>query len=63
MVKEGTVGKWSLFATSPKRFGCIAELYATSVAAAARAAALRQDGYTVDVTLSKLQTDDLKPTL
>jgi hypothetical protein len=42
MVPEGTLGKWSLWARHPKRLGGIAELFATTEAAAARAADLRQ---------------------
>ena len=53
MVPEGTPGKWSLWATHPARLGAVAELYPSTVAAAARAADLRQAGYTVEVTLSK----------
>lgn len=55
MVKEGTPGIWSLFATHPQHLGAVAELYASSVAAAARATSLRLIGYTVDVTLAPLK--------
>ena len=50
MVPEGTPGKWSLWAIHPERLGAIAELYATLGAAEARAADLRQAGYTVTVS-------------
>jgi hypothetical protein len=53
MAPEGTPGKWSLWATHPDRLGAVAELYATKVAAAARAADLRQGGYDVAVTVTK----------
>lgn len=53
MVSEGTPGKWSLWATHPKRLGGIAELYATTAAASARAADLRQAGYLVEIFLSR----------
>ena len=53
MAPEGTPGKWSLWATHPKRLGAVAELYATTGAAAARAADLREAGYSVDITASK----------
>jgi hypothetical protein len=53
MVPEGTPGKWSLWASHPKRLASIAELFATTRAAAARAADLRQAGYTVEVFLSR----------
>jgi len=53
MASEGTPGKWSIWATHPERLGAIAELYSTTTAAAARAADLRQAGYTVEVTLVK----------
>ena len=53
MAPEGTPGKWSLWATHHERLGAIAELYATMVAAGARAADLRQAGYDVAVTLAK----------
>ena len=53
MVPEGTPGKWSLWARHPKRLGGIAELFATTEAAAARAADLRQAGYLVQVFLSR----------
>ena len=53
MVPEGTLGKWSIWATHPKRLGGIAELYATEASVAARAADLRHAGYLVDVFLSR----------
>ena len=53
MVPEGTPGKWSLWATHPKRLGGIAELYATIGAASGKAADLRQAGYVVEVFLSR----------
>jgi hypothetical protein len=53
MVPEGTPGKWSLWATHLKRLSSIAELFATTEAAAARAADLRLAGYTVEVFLSR----------
>lgn len=53
MVAEGTAGKWSLWATHPKRLGGIAELYATEAPAASRAAELRQLGYKVEIFLSR----------
>lgn len=53
MVSEGTPGKWSLWATHPKRLGGIAELYATEAFVAARAADLRHAGYLVDIFLSR----------
>ena len=53
MVPEGTLGKWSLWATHHKRLGGVAELSATDAAAAARAADLRQAGYKVEVFLSR----------
>jgi hypothetical protein len=53
MAPEGTLGKWSLWATHPDRLGAIAELYATKVAASVRADDLRQAGYDVAVTLTK----------
>jgi hypothetical protein len=53
MVPEGTPGKWSLLATHPKRLGSIAELFATTAAAAARAGDLRRAGYTVEIFLSR----------
>ena len=53
MLSEGTPGKWSLWATHPKRLGGIAELYATEASVAARAADLRHAGYLVDVFLSR----------
>jgi hypothetical protein len=53
MLSEGTPGKWSLWATHPKRLGGIAELYATEASVAARAADLRQAGYLVDIFLSR----------
>ena len=56
MVPEGTPGKWSLWATHPKRLGSVAELYATTEAAATRAADLRQAGYTVEIVLSNPAT-------
>jgi hypothetical protein len=52
MAPEGTPGKWSLWATHPDRLGAVAELYATKVMAAARAADLRQAGYEVAVILA-----------
>ena len=55
MDSDRTPGKWSVWATHPRRLGAIAESYPTTVAAAARAADLRQAGYTVEVTL--LPTD------
>jgi hypothetical protein len=58
MVPEGTPGKWSLWARHPKRLGGIAELFATSGAAATRTADLRQAGYAVEIILSRL--DPLK---
>ena len=53
MLSEGTAGKWSLWATHPKRLGGIAELYATEASVAARAADLRLAGYLVDIFLSR----------
>jgi hypothetical protein len=53
MVSEGTLGKWSLWATHPERLGCIAELDATETSAAARAADLRQAGYKLEIFLSR----------
>ena len=53
MVPEGTPGKWSLWATHPRRLGGIAELYATTAGAAARAAGLTQTGYIVEIFLSR----------
>ena len=53
MVPEGTSGKWSIWATHPKRLGGIAELYATEASVAARAADLRHAGYSVDIFLSR----------
>ena len=53
MVPEGTPGKWSLWATHPTRLGGIAELYATTDAASARAADLRRAGYVVETFLSR----------
>ena len=53
MVPEGTSGKWSIWATHPRRLGGIAELYATEASAAARAADLRHAGYLVDIFLSR----------
>ena len=53
MVPEGTLGKWSIWATHPRRLGGIAELYATEASVAARAADLRQAGYLVDIFLSR----------
>ena len=53
MAHEGTPGKWSVWATHPDRLGAVAELYATMVAAGARADDLRQAGYDVAVTLTK----------
>jgi hypothetical protein len=53
MAPEGTPGKWSLWATHPERLGGVAELYATTAAAAVRAADLRQAGYTVEIFLSR----------
>ena len=58
MVPEGTPGKWSLWATHPARLGGIAELYATQSGAQEREVALKRDGYTVAVTLSKLRAND-----
>ena len=52
MAPEGTPGKWSLWATHPKRLGAVAELYPTTISVSARAADLRQAGYTVEVILS-----------
>jgi len=54
MVSEGTPGKWSLWATHPKRLGGVAELYATEASVSARAGALRQAGYKVEIFLSRL---------
>ena len=34
MVPEGTSGKWSIWATHPRRLGGIAELYSTEASAA-----------------------------
>ena len=53
MAPEGTPGKWSVWATHPDRLGAVAELYASMVAAGARADDLRQAGYDVAVTLTK----------
>jgi hypothetical protein len=53
MLSEGTLGKWSLWATHPKRLGGIAELHSTEASVAARAADLRQAGYLVDIFLSR----------
>lgn len=53
MASEGTLGKWSLWATHPERLGCVAELYATTAAAAVRAADLREAGYKVEIFLSR----------
>jgi hypothetical protein len=53
MASEGTPGKWSIWATHPRRLGGIAELYATEASVAARAADLRQAGYVVDIFLSR----------
>jgi hypothetical protein len=53
MVSEGTPGKWSLWATHPKRLGGIAELYATEASVSARAGDLRQAGYKVEIFLSR----------
>jgi hypothetical protein len=53
MVPEGTPGKWSIWATHPRRLGGIAELHATTAAASARAADLKQAGYVVEVFLSR----------
>ena len=50
---EGTPGKWSLWATHPKRLGGVAELYSTFIAATARAADLKLAGYNVEVILAK----------
>jgi hypothetical protein len=58
MVPEGTLGKWSLWATHPKRLGAVAELYATEGEVDARATDLKHAGYTVAVTLSKLNIQD-----
>ena len=52
-VEECIAGRWSLFATHPKYFGVIAELYVTADAADVRATALRLVGYTVEVTFLK----------
>ncbi len=54
MVDEVTPGKWSLWATHPRHLGGIAELHATEAAAAVRAAQLRKEGYSVEVSLAKL---------
>jgi len=53
MVKEGTPGKWSLWATHPKRLGGIAELFATEASADARASELRRAGYLTETFLSQ----------
>jgi hypothetical protein len=53
MVPEGTPGKWSIWATHPKRLGGVSEFYPTTVAAAVRAADLRQAGYKVEIFLSR----------
>ena len=53
MVPEGTSGKWSIWATHPRRLGGIAELYSTEASAAARAADLRHAGYLVEIFLSR----------
>jgi hypothetical protein len=53
MASEGTPGKWSLWATHPKRLSGIAELYATEASVAARAVDLRRAGYLVDIFLSR----------
>jgi len=53
MVPEGTSGKWSIWATHPKRLGGIAELYATEASVAARAADLKRAGYLVNIFLSR----------
>lgn len=53
MVPEGTPGKWSLWATHPKRLGGIAELFATEPAAIARAIELRRAGYFAETFLSR----------
>jgi hypothetical protein len=53
MVSERTSGKWSIWATHPRRLGGIAELHATEASVAARAVDLRNAGYVVDVFLSR----------
>jgi hypothetical protein len=53
MALEGTPGKWSLWATHPKRLGGIAELYATEACVSARTSELRQAGYLVDIFVSR----------
>ena len=53
MVSESTLGRWSLWATHPKRLGGIAELYATEASVSARADDLRQAGYPVEIFPSR----------
>ena len=58
MIAEGTPGKWSLWATHPERLGALAQLYSTMAAAAARAAELREEGYSFEIIPSTLGSED-----
>jgi hypothetical protein len=58
-IESGTPRKWSLWATHPKRLGCIAELYATSAVAEVRADHLRDAGYTVEIVLSNVASTNV----
>ena len=53
MVREGTLGMWSLWATHPQRVGGIAEVFATEIAANARASELKRAGYFAETFLSQ----------
>jgi len=52
MIHESTPGKWSLWATHPRRLGGIAEWFATEASANARADELRRAGYFAEAFLS-----------
>ena len=58
MAEQDTSNRWSLRATHPERLHAVAEIYATTSAAAARAADLRQAGYTVEMMPSDLPRTD-----
>jgi hypothetical protein len=52
MVREGTPGKWVLWAIHSERSKPIVERHATFSGAREREAALRQAGYSVEIELS-----------
>ena len=58
MAGQDTPSKWSVWATHSERQARIADLHDTTVAAAARAADLREAGYHVEVTPWKLSAND-----